>query len=288
MALAPAPSMADMQSILNAASGPAPASDNNTMMPGVSYGASSAANNVAYMEKFPALMQAYSSGLGDGSDASAQAALAVIKKYDPNAKISTSLSGDNNTQSYIIDYDHSKMPQIPKGAFPLAPTQNGIVLAHDHMYNPSLVVNDPNFGALTPSYNVKPDPGNPILGFLDKVLPYAVMGTLGYGAGLAGTSLLGATGLPTAISSGLGKTLGNFGLQEIMSGGNAKLNPLSVAGNLVGAIPGVGDVMNGINSAISPIMPYLNIAKLIAGAKNGNPMDIAQLAKMGYNMAGGH
>lgn len=229
----------------------------------------------------------------DPSQAVNQATLAAVKKYDPNASYVNVAGNDDSTPMYQLQYDASKLPGINgKGSLgPAGGSWNpmfGYAGGKVQTFNPNYVVNSPIYGKITPNENIKQNDGGGILGMLDKVLPYAVMGTLGYGAGLAGTSLLGAAGLPSALSSGLGKTLGNFGLQEIMSGGNAKLNPLSVAGNLVGAIPGVGDVTNGISSALGPVMPYLNIAQLIMGAKSGNPMAIAQLAKMGYNGIGGH
>src|SRR5574337_200327 len=228
----------------------------------------------------------------DPTQAVDQATLAAVKKYDPNASYVNVAGNDDSTPMYQLQYDASKLPGVNgKGSLgpagggwnPLFGYAGGQVQTRD----PNYVLNSPIYGKITPDENIKQSDSGGILGMLDKVFPYAVMGTLGYGAGLAGTSLLGAAGLPSAISSGLGKTLGNFGLQEIMSGGNAKLNPLSVAGNLVGAIPGVGDVTNGISNALSPVMPYLNLAQLIAGAKSGNPMAIMQLAKMGYSGFGG-
>jgi hypothetical protein len=218
-----------------------------------------------------------------------QATLAAVQKYDPNAQYVNIAGNDDSTPMYQLQYDASKLPGAsgsgslgPAGGSwsPLFSYAGGKV----QTVNPNLVVNSPIYGKITPNENIKQDDSG-FMGFLDKVLPYAVMGTLGWGAGLAGTSLLGGMGLGGATGSALGKTLGNVGLQEIMSGGQAKLNPLSLAGDLVGAIPGVGSIAQ--SSGLSQIMPYLNLAQNIYGATKGNPNSMINLGKYGYNALSG-
>lgn len=182
-------------------------------------------------------------GVDPLTDPSYQAALAAVRQYDPQASYVGGLAGDNNTPTYQMYLDPSKLPNVNNSAamgrgplagrsgetafeppFVTTPTAPGALI------NPALTYSSGTYGNVTPNANVRQIPNTGLFGIADKLLPYAVMSVLGYGAGAAGSSLLASAGLGGTVGSSLGNTLGNFALNDFMSGGNAKFNPLSLLG----------------------------------------------------------
>ena len=190
---------------------------------------------------------------GDAADPRLAANLAIALKYDPNAKLADNGYG----QSYIAA-DWDKMPKIGgttglnsldmangKGAT-LAPTQAGNDQAMrmnggggilHGLIDPSKVSQDENYGDVTDSSNIT-----------SKFLPekQTWLDYVGkYGPSLA----MMALGVPPAASMLMG------GMQTLGQGG--KLNPVQLAMNASGFIPG----MEGI-------APYVGYAKQGMAAYN--------------------
>ena len=170
----------------------------------------------------------------DPSSAGAQAQLAAVKQYDPNATWTSTQRQDpndpGNTQTvYGLSYDPSKLPQetSPNG-YAYTNTSNlknaqqiegsGGNANLQSVIDPSQVSGSP-YGNLTPNNNISSQylPETPsLLSTIGPTIPLLLAG-VGAAGGLSG--LLGGAGAPAATLSSVVQGLGT---------GN--FNPLSLAG----------------------------------------------------------
>ena len=198
------------------------------------------------------------------NSAAAQQFLGGLRQYDPNASFVSagldSIEGGGNNYA-ALNFDPSKLPapvgggQLARGPS-AAPGQIGrtfapsfsTVVNPSQVINPGAVLNSPIYGSIAQNTNFKPQQDGGLFGLADKILPYAVMSVLGYGAGAAGSSLLGGLGAGGAVGSSLGRTLGNFALGDFMSGGNSKFNPLSLLGTAGAALGLPSWVPSGVST----------------------------------------
>ena len=208
------------------------------------------------------------------SYAQANEQLALLKKYDPNAKlVNTGQQGDQGTgmgklnpdgsmdySLYTIDYDTSKLPEAAAGTTalgdklvnfdPTDPTfgNKSQFGGHQWLKDPTKVFNDPNYGWVTPSDNygseytgTKNDLYNDYVGKAIEMTALAVMGG----------------GVASAVGGGVGGTAASgafkFGAGEAFSGG--KSDPLSAILGMFGG---------GAGSMLSP-----QLAQLFAMLKGG-------------------
>jgi hypothetical protein len=229
--------------------------------------------------------------------------LSSLQKYDPNAQFVNTTGSDATSPQYQLQFDQSKVPGylMSKGndfttMRDMNPGDYSAVMGGSgnfkgQLFNPSMVKNVSSaLGMATPNTNVKQPADTGILGTLDKILPYAVMGTLGIGGGLAGASLAGSLGLGGMGSSIMG-SLGKSLIPNLIGmGEGGKFNPMSLLPTLGNMIPGVGGALSGFGNAtgLSQLMPYLNLIKNGYGASQGNLGSILNLARLGYNSFGGH
>ncbi|MHB8603574.1 MAG: hypothetical protein ACYC9R_13145 [Nitrosotalea sp.] len=224
--------------------------------------------------------------------------MTALHKYDPNASISTSYGGDQPNLQSTLNFDPTMIPGadgihslMAKSQFnnynslPLSEREMGANLPFtrtptdtSQMFNPHDVYTGNTWGNITPTLNVKPQQLSPF----DKIMEMATMATLGGAFGAAGAGALGSVFGGGAMGNALGSAAGKFGMQEIMSGGHASINPLQLAGSIAGGIPGVGSVMGQIS-------PYLSTGANIYNAVNGSPWGlISQGAGMAGNIIRGH
>jgi hypothetical protein len=140
---------------------------------------------------------------------------------------------------------------------------------------------DPNYGA----YQVfKHDNG---IGTIGKIGEAATMAALAAGFGAVGAGALGpmiggALGGGTiagGIGTGLGSAAGNLALNEAVTGGHAKVDPVSLALSLGGG------ALGGMSPELANILKYIKLAKGAYDASQGNigagVNTIGGLAKMG-------
>lgn len=179
----------------------------------------------------------------EASGPQAQAFLAALHQYDPNASfVNMGANIDGGGPGYdMLSFDPSKLPG-PTGSGTLGPpalpgrTWEGggggfapdfmTVVNPDQVKAPGDIVDSSVYGPIARNQDFKPQDDGAFFGTLDKVLPYAVMSALGWGAGAAGASLAGG-----AISPALGSALGHFAFSEgtnALNGGG--FNPLSLGG----------------------------------------------------------
>lgn len=228
------------------------------------------------------------------NSATGQAFLKALQQYDPSASfvsVPGGMASDNNTvipASEALSYNPSKLPGVlvpgaswgGAGGASLGPNvvagagggwspawQNvtsGMMLA-----NPQAVTNSPIYGNITANGNIQQD-NSGLLGTLGQIAPYAVMSILGGGLGMAGASMLSglAPTLGSAVTSALGNVGGNFALNEIMSGGNARFNPLSLGGvasaalGLPSWVPTAANTVAGLAQGKTPVLnPYALAAR---------------------------
>lgn len=210
----------------------------------------------------------------DASDPRLQANLAIAKQYDPNASIAN--YGGDGGQSYI-NADWSKLPKIGgvtavnQGVrdgqsidgtplFNLAPTDatNAQAMAlHNRgaggilhsIIDPSKVQQDANFGDVTDQNNIKSFDIPEKKTALDRLGPMVPM--LAAAIGTGGLSL-------ASLASGSGNGMANLVSSIVQTLGNGgSFNPLSIAGNVAGMVPGVDG-----------IAPYIDYAKKGMAAYN--------------------
>ncbi|MHB8602198.1 MAG: hypothetical protein ACYC9R_06450 [Nitrosotalea sp.] len=228
--------------------------------------------------------------------------MTALHKYDPNASITSSYGGDqSNLQSHLnfdptmipgADSTHGLMSQSQfknYNSLPLSEREMGGSLPFQQtptdnnlMFNPNDKYNSNTWGNITPNFNLKPQQDTGIWKFMDTAAPIAITALLGGAFGAAGAGLLGGAMGGGALADTVGSTLGRFGMQEVMSGGHASINPLQLAESVAGGIPGVGSVMNNIS-------PYLRTGANIYNAVNGSPWGLlTQGAGMAGNILRGH
>jgi len=164
-----------------------------------------------------------------------------IKKFDPSATVQSTYapniegSNDNPWQT-TISFDTSKLPKSVVGD-----TSNWITAGPGKLYDPSKIVNDPNYGPLTPQSNVDASmhglsaigwtvaPLLPMAAFTFGVGGLAAAGAgAGAGAGAAPTSaeMLGIRGFTTAAN------MANTGVFDQMLGNAKASNALPPAPSL--------------------------------------------------------
>ena len=217
----------------------------------------------------------------------AQAMLARVKQFDPNATITqgsslNSDSGSSNT-NWVLNFDQSKIPK---------PQYQGAVSAgqygHDQLYNTNDVAYDPNYGAVTDPRNIK----EPSASWVDKFGP-ALVGLIGMGAPM----LFGAAGLGMGTAGAAQAAIGgaNGGLAA-SAGGVGGLSGLStpLATALGKGIPSFGNSIANHNFNPLSLIPYAGaglglpswmttaattLGNLASGGKlNFNPMQLAAIA----------
>lgn len=132
-------------------------------------------------------LQQYEPGSEFYDEAKANAVLAQIRQFDPNASLTNTgpkYEGDGTTY-WALNYDQSKLPQL---ANPQASRHVGSY-GSDRLYDQSLTLDDPNYGPTTLPQNVKLRNDT----WLNTVGPLVVAAIAG-GAGLmAGGSTWGAS-----------------------------------------------------------------------------------------------
>ena len=139
------------------------------------------------------------------------------------------------------------------------------------LYNAKAVYNDPNYGWVTPSWNDKHNAASGSDKWLPQIMKAVALSVIGGGlgsglAGLAGGGLLGD------LAGGVGK----LALGSAVSGQGPNLNPLSLASNALGYVPGMDQ-----------IMPYVKLASGAYGASKGNLGAAAGTLGQLYNLGGG-
>ena len=218
-----------------------------------------------------------------GAMDSLKAALKFVQQYDPNAKINTTAytGGDdpNATQSNL-QFDSSKLPQMPKGD-QVAPSttflqnqqrQNNMGGGDQTItqMDPSQIQNNSFYGNVIPQNAVKDTVLPSKKTGVDVWGPLAVGAISGLGAFDPEMGFLGG-GMDLGGSGGLGQFAGQLAGQTVESGGQNLKNPLGIglsalgASGLGGSIPGLGDlgqymhyIQLAMNAAKNPVGTAVN------------------------------
>lgn len=216
---------------------------------------------------------------GDGSSQEAQAQLAQLQHYDPNARIVVTQTTNSDTgqtsPQYHFQYDTSKLP-MPALAAGGNLAQAG-AQGQTNLRNPSAVTNDPNFGPITATNNVIRDNGG---GWLDTVGP-ALVAAFGGAAslGLLGSGGAGASFDPSlSVGSamppydpGYGSMLSfNPSDADLGIGGSAASGASGAAGAAVDNVP--GGMPGGLGGGAADELA--NGGQYIAGAPAANQTSI--------------
>lgn len=157
----------------------------------------------------------FNSGMQFDSTEAAQAALARIKQFDPNASITGSYTGygDGGGQyGSVLNFDQSKLP-----AQAIPGSVNVGMYGRDRLFNNNLVYNDPNYGAVSAPANVKYQTST----WLDTVGPMLVGA---FGGALGGSSLLSSL---LSKAPQIGNMASNLfgGGSPFLGGGSSTISP---------------------------------------------------------------
>lgn len=155
-------------------------------------------------------------------------------------EVSFMSGGDQPQEFRRMEIDYSKLPGIQNikpgamlGGQDLTKIQSWVPVT-GNVHNDALIVDDPNYGRITPFVNVKQDKN--WMDYLGQAAKVAVPAIIGIGAGAMGAGMLGSAMGGGALASGLGR----IGGQTLM--GSVFGRKPSVTGMLGSALGGMGNV----------------------------------------------